>query len=256
MIILIAESKTMETYEKRVSREEYETHRPSGEEYASEIMTNINEMSVADLTVAVKLSPAMTRRLKQMAYEFPNKHSGLRAMEAYTGVVFKNLAYSTLTLEEKERADDCVRIISSLYGWLKPEDIIKPYRLEYNAPLSPDDTPLFQFWRSKVTVELVRSLQESAENEILNLLPADAAKCIDWKLVKRFAKVRKVDFLEQSGESVRSPHAGRLKALRGELLREIITNSFTTTRQLHFFSNSRFLPVENYKYSDRIAYMV
>lgn len=256
MIVLIAESKTMERVEREISPEIYSSNIPVGEEDAAEIMDGIRRMDLSDISLAVKISERMAADLKKMAYEFPNKSTGYRAIEAYNGVVFKNLDYNSLSMEERCRVDENVRIISSLYGWLLPGDIIKPYRLDYSSVVSPDDTSLFTFWRGKVTVQLVKALQASGETAIIDLLPADAAKCIDWKLVKRFAKVWKVDFLQQSGETVRSPHAGKLKALRGELLRNIIRENIQTPKDLTGFLNEKFLPIPDYKYSDRIAFYV
>lgn len=256
MIILIAEAKTMEMKELEVSPGYYDLHKPICEEEASEIMRRLREMTVAELATAIKISTAMAARLKQMAYEFPNKSLGITAIEAFTGVVFKNLDYSSLSKENKDAVASKVRIISSLYGWLKPEDIIKPYRLEYTSPVAPDDKPLSAFWRGKVTIRLVKTMQETGETEILDLLPTDASKCVDWKLVKRFAKVWKVDFKEQSGEAVRSPHAGKLKALRGKLLREIIRLHIDNVRELSSFENDIMFPIADYEYKDRLAYYV
>ena len=256
MLLLIAESKTMEKQEFEISSEYYESHRPVGEKEASEIMLNIKEMSVADIASTVKVSHDMALRLRTMAYEFPDKTHGMKAIEAFTGVVFKNLDYRSLNPPDKEWATKKIRIISSLYGWLKPEDIIKPYRLDYSSPLSPAETPLNSYWRSNVTIELVRTIQASGESQILDLLPADAAKSIDWKLVKRFAKVWKVDFKELNGEAVRSPHAGKLKALRGELLRNIILNRFETAGEIADFSNETMCPIPDYEVSGRLAFYV
>lgn len=255
MLVLIAESKTMETKEIEVSATTYLAHRPAGEDDASEIMTNISDMSVAEIVKATKLSVSMAGRLRKMAYEFRDKNTGLEAIEAFTGVVFQNLDYASLSPEEKTFGYSHIRIISSLYGWLRPEDIIKPYRLEYTSPLSPDDSPLWKYWRGKVTIELVHMLQARGETEILDLLPADAAKCIDWKLVKRFAKVCKVDFLEQNGEAVKSPHAGRLKTLRGKLLRHIILNRLTTVGQVASTVTEFLIPLPDYPLSDRLAFL-
>lgn len=256
MIILIAESKTMEREELEISPEVYVENMPVGELAAGEVMMNIREMSVSEIVATVKISHDMALRLKKMAYEFPDKSHGMRAIEAYTGVVFRNLDYKTLSASEKDRAQRKVRIISSLYGWLRPEDVVKPYRLEYTTPVSPDDTTLCNYWRGKVTIELVRYLQANGETEILHLLPADAAKCIDWKLVKRFAKVWKVDFKELNGETVKSPHAGKLKSLRGELLRNILTGGLATAGEVKAFSNDTMFPISDYVYPDRIAFYV
>ncbi|MDE6551955.1 MAG: YaaA family protein, partial [Muribaculaceae bacterium] len=232
MLILIAESKTMLEQELPVSRECYEANTPAGEAFADETMSRVADMDVADIAAAIKISPAMAAKVIRMAYEFPNKQTGLRAIDAFTGVVFKNFGYSSLSPEEKERTAANVRIISSLYGWLRPEDIIKPYRFDFNTPLAPDDKTFAAWWRKDVTIHLVRQLKATGKKNILNLLPADAAKCIDWKLVKNFAKVWKVDFKEHDGSAVRTPHAGKLKALRGYLLREIITQNITSPTPL------------------------
>lgn len=256
MIILIAESKTMEKRELEFSSECYEANKPVGEKEADEIMGQIKEMEISDISSVVKISNDLAVNLRRMAYEFPNKSMGFRAIEAFTGVVFRKLDYRSLSETDKEWTASNVRIISSLYGWLKPEDIIKPYRMEYNAPVSPDDTPLSTYWRGKVTIQLVRDLQASGKTQILNLLPADAAKCVDWKIVKRFAKVWKVDFKEQNGESLRTPYAEKLKALRGELLRNIIINRLTTPQQIYSVENDNMLPIYDYEYPDRLAFYV
>ncbi len=255
-MILIAESKTMEKHEREISYERYEAHQPVGEKEAAEIMERIKEMDVLDISTALKISYDLAVNLRRMAYEFPNKGMGFQAIEAFTGVVFKKLDYKSLSSGDKEWAASKVRIISSLYGWLKPEDIIKPYRMEYKAAVSPNDTPLSTYWRGKVTIQLVRDLQASGETQILNLLPADAAKCVDWKLVKRFAKVWKVDFKEQQGDSVRTPYAEKLKALRGELLRNIIRNRLSTPQQIYSLESDNMLPITDYEYHDRLAFYV
>ena len=67
----------------------------------------------------------MARKLRQMIYDFPYKESGCVAIEAFTGVVFKAFEYSSLSAQEKQITNRCVGIVSSLYGWLRPDDIIK-----------------------------------------------------------------------------------------------------------------------------------
>lgn len=257
MITLIAESKTMEDQERAISLESFEANRPVGEKQADQIMTRIATLSPSDIADLIKISIPFATKVARMAYEFPNKLMGLKAIEAYTGVVFKAFDYVSLSESEKERVSSRVRIISSLYGWLRPEDIIKPYRFDFTTPIAPDDIPLAAFWRKDVTIQLVRYLQESGENTILNLLPSDAAKCVDWKLVKRFAKVWKVDFKEpKDGTGWRTPHAGKLKALRGELLRSIIKEDITSPSQLLTHTTETMIPLGSPDYPDSVAFCV
>ncbi|MDE6650676.1 MAG: YaaA family protein [Muribaculaceae bacterium] len=257
MITLIAESKTMDDREVTVSPETYEHHKPSGEAGAGEIMQRVAAMSAPEIACLIKISIPMAAKVARMAYEFPNKLTGILAIESFTGVVFRAFDYHGLSPEEKDRAGRNVRIISSLYGWLRPDDIIKPYRFDFNTDIAPDDKALSAFWRKDVTIELVKCLQAQGEKSILNLLPADASKCIDWKLVKRFAKVWKVDFKEpKDGSGWRTPHAGRLKTLRGELLRCIITQDISDPSMLLTLTTDNMIPLATPDYPDHIAFCV
>ena len=114
MLILIAESKTMSPRENTVAPEEYAAHMPVCEPDAGRIMELLHGMTADELLRETKLSRAMTARLQQMVYEFPNKSRGYKAIEAYTGVVFKALDYKTLDDVGRTALADRVRIILSL----------------------------------------------------------------------------------------------------------------------------------------------
>lgn len=243
--------------EEPVSHEIYESYRPAGEDEADEIMAHVSTLSAPEIAALIKISLPLAAKVARMAYEFPNKLMGLRAIDSFTGVVFKAFEYNTLSSEEKLRTAKNVRIISSLYGWLKPDDIVKPYRFDFSTPVAPGDIALSAYWRKDATIQLVKHLHASGEASILNLLPADASKCIDWKLVKRFAKVWKVDFKElKEGGEWRTPNAGKLKALRGELLRTIIVRDIINPSVLLTLSSDTMLPLGTPDYPDHIAFCV
>lgn len=256
MIILIAESKTMDDREIHVSPSLFDAHRPAGESRADAIMSRVAGMTAGELAATVKISPSLAAKLLRMAYEFPNKSLGLRAIEAYTGVVFKNFDYRTLSDTEKNEADSQIRIVSSLYGWLRPDDYVKPYRFDYTTKLAPDGSPLCAYMQNDVTTRLLDELRETGTTEILNLLPADAAKCIDWKLVEPCAKVWKAEFMEHDGSALRTPHAGKLKAMRGQLLRAIITGNLTTPDQIARFENDILMPADTPPVPGTLAFYV
>lgn len=233
MLVLIAESKTMAPCASQVTAQTLECHRPVLESSACDIMHRMESMSVDEIAAKVKISVPMARKLQQMIYDFPYKESGGVAIEAFTGVVFKAFEYSSLSVEEKERANGCVGIVSSLYGWLRPDDIIKPYRFDFTNQLAPDGGSLAAFWTQKVTDCVISWIENQRDYDVLNLLPGDAARCIDWGRVGEKAKVWKADFQEiQAGGSIKTPNSNRLKTLRGKLLRQIITDSITSPQQL------------------------
>lgn len=241
MLILIAESKTMAAAHE-VPAATYASHMPALQRDADAVMRALTTMTVPCLADAVKISPAMARRLQQMIVEFGDKSQGYAAVEAYTGVVFKALDYASLSPGARGRLNARVRLISSLYGWLRPDDIIKPYRFDFTTRLAPGGQPFAAYWRQKVTDCLIAELEASACTEVLDLLPGDAAKCIDWQRVAAVAEVYKADFAEvQPGGAVKTPNSNRLKTLRGELLRQIVTDDIADTATLATLSGDNFM---------------
>lgn len=194
MLILIAESKTMTHCDGMINQCDYMSHRPAFESDADGIMSNLRNLSAESLFGSVKLSLSMVRKLQQMIYEFPNKASGSKAMNAFTGVVFKAFSYQTLGETSRMRTNGRVRIISSLYGWLRPDDIIKSYRFDFTTPLAPDGKIFSSYWRDSVTKLLLEEIEKQDCHDVLNLLPGDAARCIDWKVINSRVKVWKADF--------------------------------------------------------------
>ncbi|MDE5869536.1 MAG: YaaA family protein [Muribaculaceae bacterium] len=223
MLILIAESKTMTACDKVVTPEEFSEHRPLFDPLAANIMSRLEDKSIAELSNIIGISISLARQMKTMIYEFPNKSLGEEAIRAYTGVVFKALDYNSLDENGKGNCIKKVKIISSLYGWLNADDIIKSYRTEFKSEIAPLSAPLWKYYRQHNTIALGKCLTANGYTEILNLLPGDAAKSIDWKTIKRFAKVYKADFVEVSEKGEKTPNAGKLKKLRGELLRDILS---------------------------------
>lgn len=259
MIILIAESKTMQQEEQPVSSSVFESNTPLGEDAADKIIDKYSGLSVTELAELTGLSPSLAVKMQKMIYEFRNKALGLEAIKAFTGVVFKALDFESLGKEAAERCREEVRIISSLYGWLRPGDIIKPFRLDFKSkvPVEEDkDKTLSQYWRQDVTIRLVKCLQTNSINEILNLLPGDASLCIDWKLVKRFAKVWTVDFQEmKEGGVLKTPNAGRLKTMRGTLLRQILQEDIKDVNTLMHVSSPHYYCEGTPVYPDRLRFI-
>lgn len=223
MLILIAESKTMTRCDRPVDSGLLSERSPLLGQQADHIMDSLRDVPEAELAAKVKISGALAHKLRQMIYEFADKTLGDTAINAFTGVVFKALDYPSLSAEAQSRCCGRVRIISSLYGWLRPLDIVRPYRLDFTTSLAPNGGSFASFLKPSVTSELLKYLNETGCTEILDLMPADAAKCIDAGTVGKEAAIWKVEFREiLPGGKSRTPNAGRLKTLRGKLLRQLL----------------------------------
>lgn len=236
MLTLIAESKTMRACDTHVDAGLATSHTPLYNSEATTIMMSLYSLDLGELAKAVKISTALVAKLRLSISDFPDRSTGCSAIEAFTGVVFKAFDYPTLPEQARCNTTANVRIISSLYGWLRPDDVIKAYRLDFTSHAGPQGETMSTFWRTNVTDALLAELDKTGETEILDLLPGDAAKCIDWKRVKAVAKVAKADFVEPTdGGRLKTPHSGRLKMLRGSLLRQIVCDgigSFSEVSEL------------------------
>ena len=242
-MILIAESKTMAATQDEIAKGNFLAHCPLFDGIANAIMESLHGDNVDQLSIRTAITVRLAASLQRMIYEFPNKALGIQAIRAFTGVVFRQLHPDDYDECQTRYLDQNVRIISSLYGWLRPSDIIKPYRFDFKSKVAPGGISLMKYWTKDVTIALIKDLQERGDREIIDLLPADASKCIDWKLVKRFAKVYKVDFKMQTGaDERRTPNSGRLKELRGRLLDLIIRRRLTTAAGIATLESPNFMP--------------
>lgn len=238
MIFLIAESKTMTPCDGAVSPALYRNNTPEYASQADSIMLSLRDLSAGELAARIKISAALASRLRDMIYEFPAKGMGARAIEAFTGVVFKAFDYSTLGEEAGRRADASVRIISSLYGWLRPRDIIKAYRFDFTTRLAPDGGTFAAYWRDAVTDALLAETANSGCPIAVDLMPGDAAKCLDRRRLTGRVRIVRIDFKEmRPGGTLRTPDAGRLKKLRGTLLRQIIEQGAETPDDIRALSS-------------------
>lgn len=231
MLILIAESKTMaQAIPVSTSAET----RPPFERIADEVAHRLRSLSMPELAALLKLGPKSAEAAFRYFYDFPDKTTGRRAIEAFTGVVFRHLDYPSLHPAARDFINANVGIISSIYGFLHPGDIVKPYRMDFNSVAMPGGKTPMQYWRDILPEALAADMRRQKHDCLLNLLPKDAEACIGLKKMAagRGMALINADFRIQSGAKLITPPAGRLKAMRGRLLRDIAANSLTSADAL------------------------
>lgn len=106
-----------------------------------------------------------------------------QAVYAFSGDVYRGLNAYTISQDKLEKLQDTARIISGLYGLLKPMDLIQPYRLEMGTkfPVGKNKN-LYEFWRKKITQTLNDELED--DELFLNLASNEYFKAIDAKALK------------------------------------------------------------------------
>lgn len=231
MITLIAESKNMSVAPGILGPADLTV--PHFQDIAQEIAHTFAPMPVDEIADRLGLSFPLATKAKKLFFDFQTGAQGGTALYSFTGEVFRALSVTTLPSPSIEFAKDKVGIISSLYGFLNPTDIVLPYRFDYDIENPSTGVRMRDFWKQKLTIAFVKMLKARGEKEVLDLLPAEAAKCLDWKLIKNFAKVVKVNFkMVNNDGNLKTPHSGKIKELRGKLLREILFNNVNHTAEV------------------------
>ncbi len=149
----------------------------------AEIQKVLKKKSVRDLEQLMSLSNALATlnfERNQHLEANPSEEETRPALFAFDGDVYKGLDALTLNGNQLESAKDRVRILSGLYGILRPFDSIQPYRLEMGTKMEVADAKsLYEHWRKNLTSYLENEL---SNNEIIvNLASKEYSKAIDLK---------------------------------------------------------------------------
>lgn len=171
------------------------------------------------------------------------KENARPAIYAFAGDVYRGFDAYNLPLDKLTEAQNTVRILSGLYGILKPLDLIQPYRLEMGTSLKIGrNKNLYDFWKKKVTKSLNDELKK--DELFVNLASNEYFKAIDKKSLK--VPIIDVKFQEYKNEKY-STIAIFSKIARGAMARYIVENQIEKIEGLKGFD------LENYRYSEKLS---
>ena len=119
------------------------------------------------MDISDKLADLTHERFKAFRTDQENAE-GLQAVMAFAGDVYEGLKARTLSKEDLEFAQDNVRILSGLYGVLRPLDRLQPYRLEMGIKLGAFGS-LYDFWGDRIAKTLAETLKGHADPTLVNL---------------------------------------------------------------------------------------
>lgn len=148
------------------------------------------------VAVAKALSPAGVKELMQVSDALAetahgyfqdwkqawNAKSAKQAALAFRGDVYQGLDADSLTADDLDHAQDHLRVLSGLYGLLRPLDLVQPYRLEMGRPLAnAQGEDLYAFWGDRLRAEVAASALAVAEADgsepvVVNLASKEYAK--------------------------------------------------------------------------------
>ena len=155
-----------------------------------------------------------------------------QAVYAFSGDVYRGLDAYSIDDTSIDFLQNSVRIISGLYGLIKPLDLIQPYRLEMGTKLSFDNNKnLYDYWREKITNQLNSELLKN--EPVLNLASNEYYKAIDSKVLK--SDVYSANFKQFKDGNYKTIAIFSKKA-RGMMTRFIIDNDITEISDLKSFN--------------------
>ncbi|MBK7806915.1 MAG: peroxide stress protein YaaA [Saprospiraceae bacterium] len=203
-------------------------HQPTSAIFTKEtaqLIAILKKKSVADLmslmTISEKLADQNYRRFQNFNLKMDDDFSKA-AILTFNGEVYVGLDAGGLSQQDLDFAQQHVRILSGLYGSLRPLDLIREYRLEMGTRLATTKgTNLYQFWRDKITPSIHADLLRSGNNYLINLASDEYFKSLDQKTLQ--AVVIQIDFFDiKNGK--RTFISFNAKKARGMMANYIIKN--------------------------------
>ncbi|MDR5591042.1 peroxide stress protein YaaA [Christiangramia sp. SM2212] len=240
MKIVVSPAKTLDYESKlpttRGTQPEFlETASKLNRKLARQSKKQISElMSISD-----KLADLNYTRYQEFQEDHDKKNSR-PAMYAFNGDVYTGLDAYTIPTDKLDKLQDTLRILSGMYGILRPLDLMQPYRLEMGTSIGIErKNNLYEVWQKKVTEYLNDELED--DELFLNLASNEYFKAVDTKKLK-------VPVISPVFKDFKN---GKLKIIsffakkaRGSMVRYIIDNDCKTLEDVKGFD------YDDYRYSE------
>ena len=201
-------------------------------EYLNSILKRKSPKDLSDLMgVSSKIADLNYERNHEWSLPFTKKNSR-QAVYAFNGDVYRGLDAYSIDNSKIDFMQTSVRIISGLYGLIKPLDLIQPYRLEMGTKLSFENNKnLYDYWREKISNQLNSELSE--DEPVLNLASNEYFKAIDSKVLK--SDIYSANFKQLKNGSYKTIAIYSKKA-RGMMTRFIVDNNISRINDLKSFN--------------------
>lgn len=238
MISILSPSKTM-------TNQPVLAHRftmPVFEKEYRELAEIVGSMSRQTLQALMKTSDKLTDETKRLYENFPETltpETAGSALLSFTGDVYQGLRAGDMNEGQLDFAQDHLRVLSGMYGVLKPLDLIAPYRLEMGSSLKTKKASnLYGYWGKKIANELADALQSHDNKILLNLASGEYFSSVDRKSFPY--PVCHVEFKEnKSGKLAGNSFTN--KKMRGVMARFIVLYGIDHPEELKSFSEEGFI---------------
>ena len=232
MIAVISPAKTLDFSERQIASYTL----PRFPKESRELIGVLRQKSPDEVSELMEVSENIANLNVERYHSFATRHTTKNSRPcgfAFKGDVYVGLEADKMTSEELDFAQSHLRILSGLYGLLRPMDLIQPYRLEMGTKLAFDDyTTLYNYWQDKIVKLLKRDLKAQGDNTLINLASQEYFKSIDRKSLN--VNVIDVEFKDLKNDDYKIISFYAKKA-RGMMSRFIIKNRINDINDLKGF---------------------
>tara|TARA_E500000178_G_scaffold352665_1_gene416627 strand:- start:792 stop:1547 length:756 start_codon:yes stop_codon:yes gene_type:complete len=212
--------------------------KPIFTDQAYQINDIIKDISVPDLSNLMSISPKLSELNWSRNQDFKiNNSKEKEAIFAFNGDVYDGIDANTINESNHEKLQDSLRILSGLYGILKPFDKIKAYRLEMGTKISINGSKnLYEFWKENVTNSLLEEINE--DDFIVNLASNEYFSVIDKTIIPNTIVSPQFKDFKNGKLKIISFYA---KKARGLMTRYLIDNNIKTISDIEGFNSSGYM---------------
>ncbi len=245
MIITLSPSKGQDFVEPPLTKK---YSRPCDLNNTEILAKELKKLTLADIkslmTVSDKIARLNTERVKRFTTPFTTKNAK-QALFAFKGDVYTGLELTQYTEDDFSFAQSHLRILSGLYGCLRPLDLIQPYRLEMKTKLAnPRGDNLYQFWGNRITEQLNKELKKQPVPVLVNLASKEYFKSIKPALLE--GEILDINFKETQAGKTRIV-AIFAKRARGMMADYIIRNRIESPEDMKKFK------LGGYKFNKKLS---
>ena len=242
MLAVISPAKSMDTTPATL-----EVPAPSDPLFAArarKLAVRARQLKTAGLADLMNLSDDLAA-LNFQRFKTFGKQETKPAMLLFAGDVYRGLDAQSMSHEDMLLANDRLRILSGLYGLLRPLDAIEPYRLEMGTALAnARGRNLYQFWGDAIAKHLNQWQASEAKPVLVNLASQEYFKAVDRKVLR--ARVVQCVFEDLKGGKYKVI-SFLAKRARGLMVRYAVTKQVTTVRGLQGFD------LEGYRFDASVS---
>lgn len=185
MLIVVSPAKTLD-YTSALPR--VKTTKPRMLKDSETLVAQLRDLTPADIGSLMGVSDKIAElNAARFADWQPTVDKGQArpAVFAFKGDVYTGLDVARLDAESLTRAQSRLRILSGLYGLLRPLDMMRPYRLEMGTRLANErGKDLYQFWDDRITELLARDMKAADTDVLVNLASNEYFRAVRPKLLK------------------------------------------------------------------------